>query len=267
MSETNVKVNIDARGVATVLLDRADRHNAFDENMIAELTATFESLASNDQLKLMILRSSGKNFSAGADLDWMKRMANYGHDENLRDANLLAQMLHTLNYLPFPTIARVQGAAMGGGAGLVCCCDIAIASDKASFAFSEARLGLIPATISPYVLQSIGAQASRRFFLTAERFDASKALALGMVSEVFAEEEMDAEVEKLVGIILANSAEAVKAAKRLIFDIENQEVNAELLQMTSERIAEIRASEEGKEGLAAFLEKRKPRWLEEMARR
>ena len=156
---------------------------------------------------------------------------------------------------------------MGGGAGLVCCCDIAIASDKASFAFSEARLGLIPATISPYVLQSIGAQASRRFFLTAERFDASKALALGMVSEVFAEEEMDAEVEKLVGIILANSAEAVKAAKRLIFDIENQEVNAELLQMTSERIAEIRASEEGKEGLAAFLEKRKPRWLEEMARR
>ncbi len=262
MTETSVQVSIDERGVATVLLDRPERHNAFDENMIAELTRSFESLAGNAKIKLMILRSNGKNFSAGADLDWMKRMANYSHEENLRDANLLAKMLHTLNYLPFPTIARVQGAAMGGGAGLVCCCDIAIASDRASFAFSEAKLGLIPATISPYVIQSIGAQAARRYFLTAERFDAHRALQLGMISECMDENGIDAEIEKLVQAILANSADAVTAAKQLVFDVENQEVNQGLIQMTSERIAEIRASEEGKEGLAAFLEKRKPAWLD-----
>ena len=262
MTEPSVQVSIDERGVATVLLNRPERHNAFDENMIAELTASFDSLAANEKVKLMVLRSNGRNFSAGADLDWMKRMANYSHEENLRDANLLAQMLHKLNYLPFPTIARVQGAAMGGGAGLVCCCDIAIASDSASFAFSEAKLGLIPATISPYVIQSIGAQAARRYFLTAERFDANTALRLGMVSECMDENEIDEEINKLAQAILANSTDAVKAAKQLVFDIENQEVNPALIEMTSERIAEIRASEEGKEGLAAFLEKRKPAWLQ-----
>lgn len=262
MTESSVQVSIDERGVATVLLNRPERHNAFDENMIAELTASFDSLAANEKVKLMVLRSNGRNFSAGADLDWMKRMANYSHEENLRDANLLAQMLHKLNYLPFPTIARVQGAAMGGGAGLVCCCDIAIASDSASFAFSEAKLGLIPATISPYVIQSIGAQAARRYFLTAERFDANTALRLGMVSECMDENEIDEEINKLAQAILANSTDAVKAAKQLVFDIENQEVNPALIEMTSERIAEIRASEEGKEGLAAFLEKRKPAWLQ-----
>ena len=262
MTESSVQVSIDERGVATVLLNRPERHNAFDENMIAELTASFDSLAANEKVKLMVLRSNGRNFSAGADLDWMKRMANYSHEENLRDANLLAQMLHKLNYLPFPTIARVQGAAMGGGAGLVCCCDIAIASDSASFAFSEAKLGLIPATISPYVIQSIGAQAARRYFLTAERFDANTALRLGMVSECMDENQIDEEINKLAQAILANSTDAVKAAKQLVFDIENQEVNPALIEMTSERIAEIRASEEGKEGLAAFLEKRKPAWLQ-----
>ena len=262
MTESSVQVSIDERGVATVLLNRPERHNAFDENMIAELTASFDSLAANEKVKLMVLRSNGRNFSAGADLDWMKRMANYSHEENLRDANLLAQMLHKINYLPFPTIARVQGAAMGGGAGLVCCCDIAIASDSASFAFSEAKLGLIPATISPYVIQSIGAQAARRYFLTAERFDANTALRLGMVSECMDENEIDEEINKLAQAILANSTDAVKAAKQLVFDIENQEVNPALIEMTSERIAEIRASEEGKEGLAAFLEKRKPAWLQ-----
>lgn len=261
MSETNVELTIDDRGIATVLLNRPDRHNAFDEHMIAELSAVFESLSNKQEIKVMILRSNGKNFSAGADLDWMKRMANYGHEENLRDANLLAKMLHTLNYLPFATVARVQGAAMGGGAGLVCCCDIAIASDKASFAFSEAKLGLIPATISPYVVQSIGAQAARRYFLTAERFDATKALSLGMVSEIVAEDTLDTEIEKLVVAILGNSSNAVKSAKQLVFDIENQEVTSDLIQMTSERIADIRASDEGKEGLTAFLEKRKPNWL------
>lgn len=261
MSEKAIQLEIDKRGVATVTLDRPARHNAFDEHVIAELTRTFESVGSDEKVKLMILRANGRNFSAGADLDWMKRMASYSHENNIRDANALANMLHTLNYLPCATIARVQGAAMGGGAGLVCCCDIAIASDRANFAFSEARLGLIPATISPYVLQSIGAQAARRYFLSAERFAAQRALQLGMVSEVVGEEELDEHIETLVQAILGNSSEAVKAAKRLVFEVEHQQVNDALLQMTSERIADIRASEEGKEGLAAFLEKRKPSWV------
>lgn len=191
----------------------------------------------------------------------MKRMANYDREENIRDANALASMLYKLNYLEIPTIARVQGAAMGGGAGLVCCCDIAIASTRASFAFSEVKLGLIPATISPYVLQSIGAQAARRYFLTAERFDSDTALRIGMISELVNEDELDSRTATVVDTILFNSSEAVKAAKQLIFDIEDRSVTDDLMQMTSEGIADIRASEEGIEGLAAFLEKRKPNWI------
>ncbi len=261
MTEKSILLEKDERGVASVTLNNPEKHNAFDEHVIAELTDIFAGLAEDTSIKAMVLRSNGRNFSAGADLDWMKRMADYSHTENVRDANALADMLHKLNYLPMPTIARVQGAAMGGGAGLVCCCDIAIASDKASFAFSEARLGLLPATISPYVLQSIGAQAARRYFLTAERFDAKRALLLGMVSEVLEESQLDEEIERLIKTILTNSSEAVQAAKTLINDVENKPVTTKLMQMTSESIAEIRASEEGKEGLAAFLEKRDPAWI------
>lgn len=261
MNDESIKLDIDGRGIAALTLDRQDKHNAFDEHVIATLTATFKKLQADTSIRALVLRANGRNFSAGADLDWMKRMAAYSHEENIRDANALAEMLHCLNYLPFPSIARVQGAAMGGGAGLVCCCDIAIAASGASFAFSEVKLGLIPATISPYVLQSIGAQAARRYFLSAERFNAQRALLLGMVSEVVEEEKLDNRVDELVNIILANSAEAVRAAKQLVFDVEDREVDAALMQDTSERIADIRASEEGREGLAAFLEKRKPRWV------
>ena len=262
MADKSLLLNVDKRGVATVTINRPDKHNAFDENLIAELAATFDEVGANSSVRLMVLASEGKNFSAGADLDWMVRMVDYDRDENIRDANALASMLHKLNYLPVPTIARVQGAAMGGGAGLVCCCDIAIASPRASFAFSEAKLGLIPATITPYVLQSIGAQAARRYFLTAERFDAKRAYDLGMVSEVVDETELDNKINELVEIILINSAEAVKAAKQMIFDIEGKPVTEAIMQMTSESIADIRASEEGKEGLSAFLEKRKPDWVD-----
>ena len=261
MSTQSILLEQDKRGVAVVTLDRPEKHNVFDENVIAELTAAFEKLQGDESVRVMVLRSNGKHFSAGADLDWMKRMAGNEHADNIRDANALAKMLHRLNYLPFPTIARVQGAAMGGGAGLVCCCDMAIASSTASFAFSEARLGLIPATISPYVLQSIGAQAARRYFLTAERFDARRALQLGMVAEVTEDNELDVTIDELVETILMNSPQAVKAAKKLINEIEDKPVTPALMQMTSEGIANIRASEEGKEGLAAFLEKRKPWWV------
>lgn len=261
MTDNTVILQLDERGVATVTLNSPDKHNAFDETIIAKLISVFEQIDSNDDVKIMVLRSEGKNFSAGADLDWMKRMASYDYDENIRDANALAKMLHTLNFLSMPTIARVQGAAMGGGAGLVCCCDIAIATNKASFAFSEAKLGLIPATIGPYVLQSIGSQAARRYFLTAERFSAETAMTLGMVSEVVDESELDEKIEHLIITILMNSSEAVNAAKQLIIDIDGKPVTKKLMQLTSERIADIRASEEGIEGLAAFLEKRNPSWV------
>lgn len=261
MTTKSVLLEIDERGVATITLNRPEKHNAFDEHVIADLTSLFEEVGNNQNARIMLLQSNGKNFCAGADLDWMKRMASYDHDENVRDANALAKMLHTLSFLPIPSIAKVQGAAMGGGAGLVCCCDIAIASNKASFAFSEAKLGLIPATIAPYVLQSIGSQAARRYFLTAERFSAERALAMGMVSDVVDESEMDEKINTLIDTILANSPAAVVAAKQLIFAIDGKAVTNELMQLTSEGIANIRASEEGTEGVAAFLEKRKPSWI------
>ena len=263
MTAQSIILERDKRGVASVILNRPDKHNAFDEHTIAELTEIFDSLSNDPSLRLMVLKSNGKNFSAGGDLDWMKRMADYERDDNIRDANVLAEMLHKLNYLPFPTIARVQGAAMGGGAGLVCCCDIAFASTKSSFAFSEVKLGLLPATISPYVIQSIGAQSARRYFLSAERFSAERALQLGMISEISDEAELDAKIEELITTILTNSSEAVRAAKQLIDDIDKSFVTKEIMQMTSEAIADIRASEEGKEGLAAFLEKRKPSWIKD----
>ena len=261
MTYTYITCSTDKRAVTTVTLNRPDKHNAFNEDFIAELSNVLDEIHADRDCKLMVLRSTGRNFSAGADLDWMKRMAGYTREENVRDANALAELLHKLNFLPVPTIARVQGAAMGGGCGLVACCDIALAADKAVFAFSEVKLGLIPATISPYVIRAIGEKQARRYFQTAERFGAVQARELGLVSEVMEESGLDDAVEKTIDLILSNSSEAVKAAKQLVFDVAGKPVTRELLQQTSESIADIRASEEGKEGLSAFLEKRKPAWL------
>lgn len=256
-----VLTNIDKRGVATVTLNNPDKHNAFDDSIIAELTKTFSQLASNENVRVVILASTGKSFSAGADLGWMKRMASYSYDENLADANALAAMLHALNFMPQPTIAKIQGAAFGGAVGLASCCDIVVASEKASFCLSEVRLGLIPATISPYVVNAIGLKASRRYFQTAERFFADKAQQLGLVDEVTTPEMLDAEVERFIGCLLANGPQAVTQAKQLAFDVAYQPINAQLRQETSERIAAIRVSSEGQEGLTSFFEKRKPNWL------
>ena len=261
MPYTFITYKTDHRGVATVTLNRPDKHNAFNEDFIAELSDALDAIRQDEQCRLMVLRSNGKNFSAGADLDWMKRMAGYTRAENVRDANALAELLYKLNFLPVPTIARIQGAAMGGGCGLVACCDIALAADNAVFAFSEVKLGLIPATISPYAIRAIGEKQARRYFQTAERFDARRAMELGLVSEVMDEAGLDEAVEQIVDLILANSSEAVKAAKQLVFDVAGKPVTPELLQQTSESIADIRASGEGKEGLSAFLEKRRPAWL------
>ncbi len=261
MTYTYITCSADHQGVTTITLNRPDKHNAFNEDFIAELSNVLDEIRRDDNCRLMVLRSIGKNFSAGADLDWMKRMAGYTREENVRDANALADLLYRLNFLPVPTIARVQGAAMGGGCGLVACCDIALAADNALFAFSEVKLGLIPATISPYVIRAIGEKQARRYFQTAERFDAVRAMELGLVSEVMEELGLDDAVEKTADLILSNSSEAVRAAKQLVFDVAGRPIIPELLQQTSEGIADIRASEEGKEGLSAFLEKRKPAWL------
>ena len=205
--------NIDKRGIATVTLNNPDKHNAFDDAIIAGLTNTFNQLNEDDNVRVVILASTGKSFSAGADLGWMKRMASYSYEENLADANALADMLYALNFMQKPTIAKIQGAAFGGAVGLASCCDIVVASNKASFCLSEVKLGLIPATISPYVVAAMGLKASRRYFQTAERFFADKAQQLGLVDEVVELTELDQAVNQVVDSLLANGPEAVKQAK------------------------------------------------------
>ena len=251
-------------GVATVTLNRPEKHNAFDDLIIEQMTQTFEDVAADDSIRVMILAANGKHFSAGGDLAWMKRMATYSYDENLIDARSLAQMLKTLNSLSKPTIARVQGAAFGGAVGLVSCCDIAMATPSASFCLSEVKVGLIPATISPYVIAAIGERAARRYFVTAERFNAERALALGLVSEIVDDAELDARIATLVEEIKKNCPTAVIASKKMAMDVSNAEMSDHLIEDTCKRIAEIRVSKNGQEGLSAFLEKRAPSWLNDI---
>jgi len=258
----SVTIDIQDNGVASVCLNRPEKHNAFDDSIIAELSDSFKNLAQDPRVKLVILRSNGKSFSAGADLNWMKRMANYGHEDNLKDARSLADMLHNLYTMPQPTIALIQGAAFGGAVGLASCCDIALASTKASFSLSEVKIGLIPATISPYVIEAIGARAARRYFQTGERFSAERAMSLGLVSEVCAAEYLDAELDTLVNTLLNNGPTAMAEAKRLVADFAHQTITPSLIEDSCERIAHIRVSPEGQEGLAAFLEKRPANWKE-----
>lgn len=258
--ENLVLYTVDEHGTATVTLNNPDKHNAFDDAVIARLSTVFSDISKRQSITTVVLDSTGKSFSAGADLGWMKRMAAYTFDENKKDASALANMLHLLNFLPQPTIAKVQGAAFGGAVGLASCCDIVIASDKASFCLSEVKLGLIPATISPYVVQAIGLKACRRYFLTAERFSAAKAEQLGLVSEVVPPEQLDDAVAKMITTLNSNGPEAVQAAKQLAFDVADKEIDSDLLQDTSERIAAIRVAPQGQEGLSAFFEKRSPNW-------
>ena len=253
---------IDHQGpVGVVTLNRPQRHNAFDDALIAELTAALRAMEADDGVRVVILAGAGASFSAGADLHWMKRMAGFSREENLRDAMGLGALMRTLAHLAKPTVARVNGAAYGGGVGLVACCDIALALETATFSFSEARLGLIPAVISPYVVAAIGERAARRYFLTAERFDAAQALRLGLVHEVAATPgELDAAIAKLVEALLACGPASQRESKELIRAVAHRPVMSEVIQDTAERIARVRASPEGREGVAAFLEKRKPAW-------
>lgn len=259
-AEQKILVDTDSRGVATVTINNPTKHNAFDDQIIAGLTAAFAKLDNDSNVRCVILASEGQSFSAGGDLNWMKRMATYSYEENLVDARALAEMLRRLNFLKKPTIAKVQGAAFGGAVGLVSCCDIAVGTDRASFCLSEVKVGLLPATISPYVINAIGQRAARRYFNTAERFSATRALELNLLSSVVDETELNQEVDRFVEILLANSPEAIAASKQLIFDVANREVDANVIEHTSQLIAKTRVSIEGQEGLAAFLGKRAPYW-------
>lgn len=256
-----VLLNVDDRGVATVTMNRADKHNAFNEEVIAALTDAFAIVEADPRTRVMVLTGAGASFSAGADLNWMRKFVDYTVEENMADARKLAAMLETLNSLKLPTIACVNGPAFGGGVGLVACCDIAIATTRASFMLSEVKLGLVPATISPYVVAAIGPRAARRYFLTAERFDAPTAKDIGLLHEVVSDDAGMATLrDQLIATILANGPEAVAAAKDLIFAVTGVVIDEALQANTARRIAERRVSREGQEGVAAFFDKRKPDW-------
>ncbi len=259
MSDDALKVEIDG-GVARLILARPEKHNAFDDTVIAAFTAALRRVADDPAVRVVVVASEGKSFSAGADLDWMRRMADYGEAENLADAKALATMLQTLNELPKPTIARVQGATFGGGVGLVACCDIAVASPAALFCLSEARLGLTPSTISPYVVAAMGAQNARRYFLTAERFDAAAAEKMGLVHVVAGPDRLDRTVDELIAALLQNGPTAIAECKALIRRVASGPVDDAMIADTAGHIARVRASAEGKEGVRAFLEKRPAKW-------
>lgn len=256
-----ITTSLNAAGVAELVLNRAEVHNAFDDSMIGELIDALKSLAATPAVRVLLLKSMGKNFSAGADLNWMRSMAEKNYQQNLEDAGQLAELMRQLDCFPAPTIALVQGAAFGGALGLVSCCDIVLAEQGASFCLSEVKIGLIPAVISPYVMRAIGERASRRYFLTAERFDASTALNLGLVHQVVDAGGLGGAAEHFVGILLNNSPAALRSAKELMAVVHNQPINQQLIDSTSERIAAIRVSAEGQEGLTAFLQKRTPAWV------
>ena len=253
-------VNVEQH-VATVTLNRPEIRNAFNDEMITELTEVFTTLGTDDNVRVIVLAAAGKAFCAGADLNWMRAMADYSYEENLADADKLAQMLKTIYECPKPTIAAIQGDVYAGGMGLVAVCDVAIAVRIANFCLSEVRLGLAPATISPYVIKALGARASQRYFLSAEVFDAKKARQLGFIHERVSEESLDDAVAAFCDKVVKNSPDAVKTCKRLLHEVAGAPITDELIADTVKGIADIRSSEQGKEGVQAFLQKRKPDWL------
>ncbi len=247
--------------VRTITLSRPDVRNAFNDEVIAELKNAFLAVAQDASVRCVVLAAEGPAFCAGADLNWMRRMADYSRDDNLADACQLATMLKAMYECPQPTIARVQGDVYAGGMGLVAACDMAVSVDTAQFCLSEVKLGLIPATISPYVIRAMGARAAHRYFLTAERFNAAESHRIGFVHQVVNAAELDVAVQALTDALCSASPHAVRACKRLVQDVAEREINDALVAQTVEGIADIRASAEGKEGVQSFLQKRKPNWL------
>jgi methylglutaconyl-CoA hydratase len=246
--------------VAEVWLNRPEVRNAFNDGVIGELIEAFRGLGADSELRAIVLGGRGKAFCAGADLAWMKAMAGYSWDENRADAARLAEMLWTIWSCPLPVLGRIQGDCYAGGVGLAAVCDVLVAAEGVHFCLSEARLGLLPATIGPYVVRALGEQASRRYFTTAERFDAREAQRLGLVHEVVAPAALDAKVAEVVAAWVANGPAAVRACKQLVKDVAGRPIDAALREDSARRIADIRASPEGREGVASFLDKREPAW-------
>ncbi|WP_280191317.1 enoyl-CoA hydratase/isomerase family protein [Delftia sp. PS-11] len=260
---TTTALTLEFQGpLATITLTQPEVRNAFSDEVIAEITRAFRTVAQRSDVRAVVLAAEGPAFCAGANLHWMRRMADYSRDENREDAGLLAEMLRTIYECPQPTIARVQGDVYAGGMGLVAACDMAVAAEGAGFCLSEVKIGLIPATISPYVIRAMGARAAHRYFLTGERFDAQEALRIGFVHRVVPADELDAAVDGLLKHLVSASPAAVRACKRLVIDVAGRDIDEALIASTVESIADIRASAEGKEGVQAFLQKRKPGWLE-----
>jgi len=247
-------------GIARVTLNRPELRNAFDDELIKRLTGVFQEISTDKSVRVMILAGNGPAFCAGADLNWMKRMAGYSYEQNLADAKGLAEMLATLDRLPKPTIARVHGPVFAGGTGLVAACDIAVGTPEAKMCLSEAKLGLSPATISPYVMRAMGEREARRYFLTAEVFDAAEALRIGMLSLIVPSEKLDGAIDELLKHLLAGGPEAHAKIKALIRGVAGRRPDDALVAETAKQIAEIRGSAEGREGIASFLEKRKAAW-------
>ncbi|WP_257280144.1 MULTISPECIES: enoyl-CoA hydratase-related protein [unclassified Endozoicomonas] len=248
-----------SNGVASITMNRPEVGNAFNAELISELIAALKQL-SGKETRLLQLRGSGKHFSAGGDLNWMKNAIHLSEQENYDDARTLSELLHTLNHFPAPTMAVVQGAAFGGAIGLICACDIALGAENTRFSLSEVKIGLIPAVISAYVVQAIGTRQARRYFLSAEVFSGEKALELGLLHERVPESELDTKAEELTQQLLGNAPEATRLAKNMLHKVHNKPINEEFVEMACQEIARIRVSPEGQEGLASFLEKRIPSW-------
>lgn len=244
--------------VRFITLNRPDQHNAFDDAFIGELTAAFEKAGDDRDVRAVVLQSVGRSFSAGGDINWMQRMADYDRERNLADARALARLMQAIDICRPPVIAVVQGAAYGGGVGLVACCDLVVATEEAGFCLSEVKIGIVPAVISPYVVRAIGARQARRYFLTAEVIPAATAKTIGLVHDVVPAGALEATREAWLAALKANGPNAIAAAKDLVAHVAP--IDPAIIDWTAERIADLRASEEGQEGLKAFLEKRKPAW-------
>ncbi len=260
MADSELVQVLSDKGVLRLTMNRPEVHNAFDADQQQRMIDALEAAAINPDVKLLVIAGEGKSFSAGGDINYMRSMGGNSYEENLADAERLAHLMKTLNSFPKPTVARVHGAAMGGGVGLICCCDIAIATTAARLALSEIKIGMVPATIAPYVVRTIGEKASRRLFLTGETLSAERAMAVGFLSEVVEVSSLDERIEALEDLLLENSPAGFAKAKWIINHVYDKEINEETIATTVKLIADIRASDEGREGLSAFLEKRKPGW-------
>lgn len=266
MTQTYSNLNIDDRGVARLTLNRPEVHNAFDDSLIAELNEHLDKLhdaARHGEVRAVVLGSEGKSFSAGADLNWMKRMVEYDFEGNLADSRKLSALMHGLDTLPCPTVCRVQGAAFGGAVGLAACCDIVIASEKARFCLSEVKIGLSPAVISPYVQRALGSRQMCRYALTAEVIDADQALELGLAHQIVGHDEIDEAVNAMLETLLAGSPQAQRATKALLAEVAREPDSKTTREHTCRVISELRVSAEGQEGLTSFFEKRRPAWADD----